>query len=57
MAISQKEALELFIVGLRNIHGTARQCQSMVRAQEEKVESYPRIKEKLGEHLAEFSSP
>jgi ferritin-like metal-binding protein YciE len=53
MPISQDEARSLFIVGLRNIHGTAQQCRSMVHTQESRVESYPDLRAKLGSHLGE----
>jgi ferritin-like metal-binding protein YciE/hemerythrin superfamily protein len=53
MPISREEARDLFIVGLRNIHGTASQCRSMVSAQEARVENYPTMKAKLQSHLAE----
>ncbi|MFZ5780928.1 MAG: DUF892 family protein [Pseudomonadota bacterium] len=53
MPISQEEARSLFVVGLRNIHGTARQCRTMVQAQESRVESYPNVKAKLQAHLRE----
>jgi ferritin-like metal-binding protein YciE/hemerythrin superfamily protein len=53
MPISQDEALRFFAMGLRNIHGTAQQCRSMVAAQQERVESYPDIKAKLTAHLGE----
>lgn len=53
MPISQDEARALFIVGLRNIHGTAQQCRTMVGAQESRVENYPNLKARLQSHLRE----
>lgn len=53
MPVSADEARELFVVGLRNIHGTASQCRTMVSAQAGRVQNYPTLKSKLQEHLAE----
>jgi ferritin-like metal-binding protein YciE len=53
MPISQDEARSLFIIGLRNIHGTAQQCRTMVQTQESRVENYPDLKAKLQSHLRE----
>ncbi len=53
MAISQDEARHLFVVGLRNIHGTVREGHSMVETMHGRVENYPEVKAKLGEHLRE----
>lgn len=53
MAISQDEARQLLVVGLRNIHGTVREGHSMVEAMHRRVENYPKVKAKLAEHLRE----
>jgi ferritin-like metal-binding protein YciE len=53
MPISPDEARELFRVGLRNIHGTASQCRTMVSAHADRVENYPALKAKLHSHLRE----
>jgi ferritin-like metal-binding protein YciE len=53
MPISQEDARELFVAGLRNIHGTAQQGRSMMQSQETRVASYPALKAKLQSHLRE----
>lgn len=53
MASSQDEARKLFVVGLRNIHGTVREGHSMVETLHGRVETYPKVKAKLAEHLRE----
>lgn len=53
MPISQDEAREYFTLGLKNAHATASQCRTMVKAQVERVEQYPKILAKLQSHLQE----
>jgi ferritin-like metal-binding protein YciE len=53
MQVSQTEAREYFVVGLKNAHATARQGRVLVNTQLERLESYPQMKAKLAEHLRE----
>jgi ferritin-like metal-binding protein YciE len=53
MTISPNEASELFITGLKNAHGAASQCRTMVEAQLGRLENYPVLEAKLQSHLAE----
>lgn len=56
MVIAQQDARELLVIGLRNVHGIARQGRALIEAQERRVEKYPEIKAKLQTHLAEKDS-
>jgi ferritin-like metal-binding protein YciE/hemerythrin superfamily protein len=53
MDISQDEARHFFIVNLKNIHAAARDGRNMVETQLERVEQYPKLKQKLRSHLGE----
>ena len=53
MPISPEAAREVFIVGLKNAHATARQGRTMVEAQVQRLENYPKLKAKLQSHLQE----
>ena len=53
MSISEKDAREYFVVGLKNAHATTRQGRVLVASQLERVENYPQIKAKLDVHLRE----
>jgi ferritin-like metal-binding protein YciE len=52
-AIDKDEARKLFLVGLRNAHATEKNCRTMAERQTQRVESYPKLKERLAQHLAE----
>jgi ferritin-like metal-binding protein YciE len=53
MTISQADAREYFLVGLKNAHATTRQGRTLIAGQLERVESYPQLKQKLAVHLRE----
>jgi ferritin-like metal-binding protein YciE len=53
MQVSQKQAREYFLVGLKNAHATTRQGRVLVNTQLERLENYPQMKAKLAEHLDE----
>lgn len=53
MAISRDTARSAFILGLKNSHAAARECRTMVETQASRLESYPDLKERLEQHLAE----
>lgn len=53
MDISQDEARHFFIANLKNIHAAARDGRDMVKTQLERVEQYPKLKQKLESHLVE----
>ncbi|HUQ50736.1 MAG TPA: DUF892 family protein, partial [Gammaproteobacteria bacterium] len=53
MTISQADARDYFLVGLKNAHATTRQGRVLIAGQLERVESYPQLKEKLATHLRE----
>ncbi len=53
MQVSQKQAREYFIIGLKNAHATTRQGRVLVNTQLERLENYPQMKQKLAEHLDE----
>lgn len=53
MQISQEEARDFFILGLKNCHATVAQGRTMIEAQLRRLESYPKVKQKLQTHLDE----
>jgi ferritin-like metal-binding protein YciE len=53
MTISQTEARDYFLLGLKNAHATTRQGRVLVAGQLERVENYPQVKAKLDMHLRE----
>jgi ferritin-like metal-binding protein YciE/hemerythrin superfamily protein len=53
MPVSQEEARNYFIVGLRNAHASGRQGQTMVQAQIARLENYPNVKARLEAQLQE----
>jgi ferritin-like metal-binding protein YciE len=53
MQISETEARDYFLVGLKNAHATTRQGRTLVAQQVERLESYPQLKAKLVSHLRE----
>ncbi|HEY8518937.1 MAG TPA: DUF892 family protein [Gammaproteobacteria bacterium] len=53
MQISQDEARDFFILGLKNCHATASQGRSMVEAAAKRMENYPSLRQKLQSHLGE----
>lgn len=53
MHVSQSDARDFFILGLKNAHATTRQGRVLVEAQVQRLENYPMVKEKLRAHLAE----
>ena len=53
MSISQTEAREYLVLGLKNAHATTRQGRLLVAGQLQRVVNYPQIKAKLELHLRE----
>jgi ferritin-like metal-binding protein YciE len=53
MSISQSDAREYFLVGLKNAHATTRQGRVLIAGQLNRVDNYPQLKEKLELHLRE----
>jgi ferritin-like metal-binding protein YciE len=53
MPISKDEARDFFILGLRNIHATVHQGRTMVQAQLNRLENYPKLYAKLESHRVE----
>ncbi len=53
MQISADVAHKYFITGLKNAHATVKNGRSMVTTQIDRLEHYPRLKEKLKSHLKE----
>lgn len=53
MPISPDVARRYFIVGLKNAHATAKEGRTMVDRQVQRLEHYPRLKEKLTSHTKE----
>jgi ferritin-like metal-binding protein YciE len=53
MSISQTEARDYFLLGLKNAHATTRQGRVLVAGQLERVANYPQMKAKLDLHLRE----
>jgi len=53
MQISKDVARHYFIMGLKNAHATAKNGRKMVELQIDRLERYPRLKEKLESHLRE----
>lgn len=56
MQIAQEEARELFIVGLKNAHASARNGATMLQAQVKRLEQYPKLKAKLETSLEQKKS-
>jgi ferritin-like metal-binding protein YciE len=53
MQISQADARDYFVLGLKNAHATTRQGRVLIAGQVERVENYPQLKRKLDVHLRE----
>jgi ferritin-like metal-binding protein YciE/hemerythrin superfamily protein len=53
MQISQDEARDFFIMGLKNAHGTASQARTMAKAQVKRLEQYPDLKRRFEAHVRE----
>lgn len=53
MPVSQQQARDFFVLGLKNAHATARQGRTMVEAQVRRLEKYPKLKARLQSHLGE----
>jgi ferritin-like metal-binding protein YciE len=53
MSISQTDAREYFVLGLKNAHATTRQGRVLIAGQAERLQSYPSLKAKLDTHLHE----
>jgi ferritin-like metal-binding protein YciE len=53
MKISQADARDYFVLGLKNAHATTRQGRVLIAGQIERVENYPQLKAKLDVHLRE----
>jgi ferritin-like metal-binding protein YciE len=51
MKVAQDQARELFVVGLKNAHATARNGLTMLESQVRRLEQYPSLKEKLETNL------
>ena len=51
--ISQDEAHQLFVAGLKDAHAAARQCREMTERQVARLESYPQVEARLRAHLDE----
>ena len=53
MSISQEQAQEFYILGLKNIHSAVSEGKSLVEMQLKRVENYPKLRPKLESHLGE----
>jgi ferritin-like metal-binding protein YciE/iron-sulfur cluster repair protein YtfE (RIC family) len=53
MPIDKDDATEVFRTGLRNIHGTANQCLTLVDTQLNRLENYPQLRARLESHRQE----
>jgi ferritin-like metal-binding protein YciE/hemerythrin superfamily protein len=53
MQISPDEARDYYVLGLKNAHAAVKEGQTMVKAQAERLEQYPKLKQKLESHLKE----
>lgn len=53
MSISPDVARRYFVDGLKNVHAAATQGRTMVQRQIQRLEHYPRLKEKLESHARE----
>jgi ferritin-like metal-binding protein YciE/hemerythrin-like domain-containing protein len=53
MPISKDEAHDLFLAGLRDVHAAGSQCKEMVTLLIDRIESYPKVAERLRERLKE----
>ena len=53
LTISDADAREYFLLGLKNAHATTRQGRVLVAGQVKRVENYPQLKAKLEQHLRE----
>jgi ferritin-like metal-binding protein YciE len=53
MNVSQADASDYFVLGLKNAHATIRQGRVLIAGQVERVENYPQLKAKLDAHLRE----
>jgi ferritin-like metal-binding protein YciE len=53
MTISESDARDYFLLGLKNAHATTRQGRVLVAGQVERLENYPQLKAKLEVHLRE----
>ena len=51
MPLSQEEAHKLFLAGLRDVHAAVQQGKELVTQMLDRVESYPKVRERLSEHL------
>lgn len=53
MQISKDEAREYYVTGLKDAHAAVKEGETMVKAQLQRLEQYPKLKEKLESHLKE----
>ena len=53
MHVSQSDAHDFFVLGLKNAHATTRQGRVLVETQVRRLEHYPTVKARLESHLAE----
>ncbi|MBN1238158.1 MAG: DUF892 family protein [Gammaproteobacteria bacterium] len=53
MQISRDEARDYYVTGLKDAHAAVKEGETMVKAQLERLEQYPKLKEKLASHLNE----
>ena len=51
MPISREAARDVFVTGLKNAHASARQGRTMLESQVQRLENYPKLKERLQSHL------
>lgn len=51
MPLSQEEAHKLFLAGLRDAHAAGEQGKELVTQMLHRVESYPKVRQRLSEHL------
>jgi len=49
----KEDAYDLMVVGLRNAHGLEQQAIEMLERNVERLEHYPQLKKRLGQHLTE----
>src|SRR5690606_27318043 len=51
MPVSPEEANKLFLAGLRDVHAAASQCKELVSLMIDRLENYPKVRERLRTHL------
>lgn len=53
MTVSAEHAREYYVLGLKNAHATVKDGRTMVEAQVDRLEQYPKLKARLTQHLEE----